>query len=68
MFGTQQAFDYSDLEIGSYQDGTQRRSRQNTVQTIGRGKRSAAKKRSSRKRSSQPVMGISHRRNHKWSW
>ncbi len=68
MFGPQKSIEYGDLEIGPYQDGTQKRSRHNTMETLGRGRRPVAKKRSSRKRSSQQILGISHRRNHKWSW
>jgi hypothetical protein len=68
MFGPQKPIEYGDLEIGPYQDGTQKRSRHNTLETSGRGRRTGAKKRSSRKRSSQTILGISHRRNHKWTW
>jgi hypothetical protein len=68
MFGPHQPIDYSDLEVGSYQDGIRRRSRQNSVQTVGRGSRAVAKKRSSRKRTGPPITGISHRRNRKWTW
>lgn len=68
MFGPQKPIEYGDLEIGPYQDGTQKRSRHNSLQAAGRGRRSVAKKRSGRKRTGPPIMGISHRRNRKWSW
>jgi hypothetical protein len=68
MYGSHNSFDYGDMAIDSYQDGTNRRSRQNTLQALGRGRRAASKKRSSRKRLGPQILGISHRRNHKWAW
>jgi hypothetical protein len=68
MFSPQNPIEYGDLEIGPSQDGTQKRSRHNTLETVGRGRRTTGKKRNSRKKAGAPIMGISHRRNHKWSW
>ena len=69
MYGSQQSLDYSDLDSDSLLDGGQRRSRQSALQALGRSRRSGAKKRTSaRKRTAPQIMGISHRRNHKWTW
>ncbi len=70
MFGSQPPIDYSELDFGAFPEGAQRRSRKkkNMIQTVGRSRRFLVKKRSTRERSGPPIVGIGHRRNHKWSW
>jgi len=68
MFVSQPPIDYSESDLGAFQDGFQRRSRKNVSQTVVRSRRSLVKKRCAHKRSDPPIIGIGHRRNHKWSW
>lgn len=69
MYGSHQSFDYGDFD-GDFAEADSRRPRQSGAQASGRTRRHTSnKKRTSRKRSAAAtVLGISHRRNHKWAW
>jgi len=66
MFNSQPPIDYSESDLGSFQDGAQRRSRKNVSQTVVRSRRLLVKKRCTHKRTGPPIIGIGHRRNRKW--
>jgi len=68
MFGSQPPIDYSESDLGAFQEGSQRRSRKKVTQTVSRSRRSLVKKRRTHKHTGPPIIGIGHRRKHKWSW
>ena len=67
MSNSQPPIDYSESDVGSFQDGAQRRSRKNVSRTVARSRRSLVKKRCTQKRIGSTIIGIGHRRNRKWS-
>jgi hypothetical protein len=68
MLGSQTLIDYSELDLDAFQNGSQRRSRKDVSHAVSRTSRSPIKRRCTHKRSAPPILGIGHRRKHKWSW
>ncbi len=67
MFGSQPPIDYSESDLGAFQEGSLRRSRKNVSRTVACSRRSLVKKRFAQKRTGSAIIGIGHRRNRKWS-
>lgn len=67
MSNSQPPIDYSESDLGSFQDGAQRRSRKNVSRTVAGSRRSLVKKRYTQKRTGSTIIGIGNRRNRKWS-
>ena len=67
MFSSQPPIGYSESDLGSDQDGAQRRSRKNVSRTVIGSRRSLVKKRRTHKRTGSSIIGIGNRRNRNWS-